>query len=184
MPFSAMWFQKDAAFDQKMREEFLDLHQEMTDASSGVAKRQQWRKEFGAEGYLAEIILIDQFSRNMFRDTKESFAFDSLALEASWEAIGEGLDKAFMDAESPESPNFALAFFYMPFMHSESAEDQKRAVEELYSLPCLKQNHGYAVAHKRIIDMFGRYPHRNAILGRETTEEEQIFLDTDAVSSF
>src|SRR5690625_2022832 len=103
----------------------------------------------------------------MFRDSAQAFAYDSLALGLAQEAIAVGADKALQGAP--------LSFLYMPFMHSESRKIHEIAVE-LYSAPGLEENLGYEVRHKVIIDRFGRYPHRNAQLGRVSTPEEEEFL--------
>ena len=118
-------------------------------------------------GSLAEIIILDQFSRNMYRDTPEAFASDGLAIHLAEEAIDKGHDKEMKPDHKP--------FLYLPFMHSESKEMHEKAVKLISELG-LKQFLDAELKHKIIIDQFGRYPHRNSILGRESTAEEIEFL--------
>ena len=125
----------------------------------------EWRKS--AKGRLAEIIVLDQFSRNMFRGTAQAFAYDSLALALSQEAVAIEADKLLNPTER--------SFLYMPFMHSESLAIHERAIE-LYRAEGLEFNLEFEIKHKVIIDRFGRYPHRNKILGRASTKEEIRFL--------
>lgn len=157
---SKKWWVKDPAFDQLIRERFGDLH-----AQAARGELFGWRKT--AEGRLAEIIVLDQFSRNMFRDTPTAFAQDALALVLAQEAVSAGADKALSEAK--------CSFLYMPFMHSESLVVHELAVE-LFSQPGLEGNLDFEMKHKVIIEKFGRYPHRNGILGRESTAEEVEFL--------
>lgn len=153
-------FAKDAAFDELIRTRFSALHYR---ARNGLLYT--WREH--PLDALAEIILLDQFSRNMFRDTPEAFAYDALALVLAQEAIRRKMDT--------ELDNSKKAFLYMPFMHSESAEIHEIA-EYLFNQPGLEDNYYFELKHKEIIDQFGRYPHRNAILGRESTAAELEFL--------
>ena len=113
---------------------------------------------------LAAIILFDQFPRNIFRDQARAFATDPLALSIARAALDRGFDEAFVAG--------ARMFFYMPFMHSEALADQERALA-LFSQPGFETNLGFAKAHHAIIARFGRFPHRNAMLGRETLPEEE-----------
>lgn len=156
----AQWFEKDPNVDRLIRRRFGDLHREVA-----ACEHYAWRKR--PRGRLAEIIVLDQFSRNMFRDSAQAFAYDPLALGLAQEAIAVGADKALQGAP--------LSFLYMPFMHSESRKIHEIAVE-LFSAPGLEENLGYEMRHKVIIDRFGRYPHRNALLGRVSTPEEEEFL--------
>jgi len=153
-------FTKDAEFDQLITERFLDLHRQ---ASQGLLYT--WREH--PLDALAEIIILDQFSRNMFRDTPQAFAFDTLALVLAQEAVRRKLDTDLDPGKK--------AFLYMPFMHSESREIHEIAMY-LFDHPGLEENYNFELKHKVIIDRFGRYPHRNEILGRESTEEELEFL--------
>ena len=156
----ALWFTKDEQFDALLRARFSDIH---TRASH--CELYSWRQS--ALGCLAEVIILDQFSRNMFRGRPESFAFDGLALALSQMAIHRGLDRQLTTQQR--------SFLYMPFMHSESAEIHKIAVE-LYGALGVTKNIQFEYKHKEIIDRFGRYPHRNEILGRVSTAEEKAFL--------
>ncbi len=153
-------FKKDPKFDDLIRERFQTLHDW---ARQGLLYA--WREH--PLDSLAEIIILDQFSRNIFRDQAEAFAFDTLALVLAQEAIRRKMD-AEMDARHK-------AFLYMPFMHSEAKEIHEIAVY-LFDQPGLENNYNYELKHKEIIDRFGRYPHRNELLGRESTAEELEFL--------
>ncbi len=157
---SSRWFKKDDAFDELLRERFLSVHESAT-----KAELFWWRDT--AKGRLAEIIVLDQFSRNMFRDQPQSFAFDGLALCLAQEAIAAGADAELGDRERP--------FMYMPYMHSESVEIHEVAVT-LFARLKTGGNLEYEKRHKAIIDRFGRYPHRNELLNRPSTPEEMVFL--------
>lgn len=161
------WFAKSDQFDQSLKEKFGDILEQ-----ASKAELWSWRKN--ADGRLAEILILDQFSRNIFRDTPRAFAQDSLALALAQEAISQDLDKQL----SPEQ----RSFLYMPFMHSESKLIHEFALK-LFQRLGNPENLEYEIKHKIIIDRFGRYPHRNQILGRESTEEELSFL-TQPDSSF
>ncbi|MCU4364874.1 DUF924 domain-containing protein [Acinetobacter variabilis] len=161
------WFVKSDQFDQSLKEKFSDILEQ-----ASRAELWSWRKN--ADGRLAEILVLDQFSRNIFRDTPRAFAQDSLALALAQEAISQDLDKQL----SPEQ----RSFLYMPFMHSESKLIHEFALK-LFQRLGNPENLEYEIKHKIIIDRFGRYPHRNQILGRESTEEELSFL-TQPDSSF
>jgi uncharacterized protein (DUF924 family) len=154
------WFEKDAAFDDDIRRRFLEAHE-----AAAAGKLTAW--EASAEGALALLILLDQFPRNMFRGQPRMFASDPLALAIASRAILNGFDGLFPDLRS---------FFYLPFMHSEDLADQERAVA-FYRACNDADNLKWADLHADIIRRFGRFPHRNAVLGRITTSEEQAFLD-------
>ena len=162
-----LWYRKDPAFDRLLETRFSDLHRQ---ASAG--ELYPWRDT--AEGALAEIIILDQFSRNLFRDSPRAFAQDGQALVLAQYAVQRGLDRS-MAAER-------RAFLYMPYMHSESRLIHEQAVR-LFSQPGLENSLEFEMRHKAIIDRFGRYPHRNAILDRQSTAEELEFL-TRPGSSF
>ena len=156
----ARWFGKDAGFDAAFRDRFLTAHEAvasgMLDAWSAMP-----------EGALALVILLDQFPRNAFRDSPRMFATDAKALALAEAAIAAGHDMATGEP--------LRLFFYLPYEHSEQLEDQQRAVELITPLggDLLR----YAEIHRDVIARFGRFPHRNALLGRKTTPEEQTFLD-------
>ncbi|ABC27115.1 uncharacterized protein conserved in bacteria [Hahella chejuensis KCTC 2396] len=156
----ADWFRKSDELDRRIAERFGPL---LTAARAGELSH--WRNE--PRGRLAEVIVLDQFSRNIFRDQAESFAADNLALALAQEAVRAGADKELGDEEK--------SFLYMPYMHSESAVVHEEAVR-LFSQPGLENNLDFEHRHLAIIKRFGRYPHRNAILGRESTPEELAFL--------
>ena len=155
------WFTSDPAFDAVVRERFGAL---LEQAAAG--ELHAWRRE--ARGRLAEIIVLDQFSRNIFRGTPRAFAQDPMALVLSQVAVANG---ALQALDTPMQRNFLL----MPHMHSESRRIHAEA-EALFRTHAPPGNLEYEVRHKAIIDRFGRYPHRNAILGRESTPEERVFL--------
>ena len=154
------WFKKDAAFDDEFRARFAAEHEA---AASGALD--DWANS--AEGALALMILLDQYPRNSFRGTARMFATDPKALSIATQAIALGFDHAVDPA--------LRSFIYLPFMHSERLADQDRALE-LYA-PLAAESQRFAVQHRDIIARFGRFPHRNALLGRATTVEEQTFLD-------
>lgn len=163
----SLWFAKSDAFDYKIREQFQIIHQQAIQAELW-----SWRKT--PEGRLAEIIVLDQFSRNIYRDQAQAFAYDSLALALAQEAISLQLDAQL----SPEQ----RSFLYVPFMHSESKLMHEYALK-LFQRLGNEINLSFEKKHKIIIDRFGRYPHRNEILGRTSTAEELEFL-TQPNSSF
>jgi uncharacterized protein (DUF924 family) len=157
---SERWYKRDDAFDADLRHRFSEL----------------WRKAAGElssweatdDGALALVIVLDQFPRNMFRGEVRTFSSDPLALEVANRAIARGADRR-MAAD-------LLEFLYLPLMHSEHLADQERCVEFFRNI-ANADNLGYAEEHADIIRRFGRFPHRNAVLGRITTPEEQAFLD-------
>lgn len=157
----SLWFSKSDTFDQKIRQNFSKVH-----AQAVQAELWSWRKT--ADGRLAEIIVLDQFSRNLYRDQPLAFAQDGLALALAQEAISLNLDAQL----NPEQ----RSFLYMPFMHSESKIMHEFALK-LFQRLGNPVNLDYEKRHKKIIERFGRYPHRNKILGRESTPEELEFLD-------
>ena len=154
------WWKKDVQFDQLIASRFSDVH-----GQASRCELYEWRQT--AEGRLAEIIVLDQFSRNIYRNSPLSFATDSMALVLAQEAIRVGADKEVSEG--------VRSFFYMPYMHSESAAIHKEAVS-LYQAYGNEDNLKFELRHKSIIDRFGRYPHRNEILGRDSTVEEVEFL--------
>jgi uncharacterized protein (DUF924 family) len=155
------WFESDAAFDQAIRSKFLATHEAAARGELSI-----W--EDSADGALALLILLDQFPRNMFRGNVRAFATDPLARAAADRAIARGFDRAVDQSLRP--------FFYMPLMHSETPADQERCVG-LFALLGDAAQSEYAIAHRDIVAKFGRFPHRNRLLGRATTLAEQEFLD-------
>lgn len=157
-----MWFAKEDNFDRRFREAFLDQHEA---AAQGELAR--WLET--AQGALALVLLLDQFPRNAFRDTPRMYVTDALARDVAAEAITLGHDRAV--------PDDLAVFFYLPFAHSEELADQERCVALVERLG--DPDHGRAKHHRGIVRRFGRFPHRNAILGRVSTAEEQRYLDED-----
>jgi uncharacterized protein (DUF924 family) len=160
------WYRRDDAFDAQVRERFLELWRR-----AAAGELSSW--EASDDGALALTIVLDQFPRNMFRGDAMAYASDSLAREVAGRAIDRGVDARIEPA--------LLEFLYMPFMHSEHLGDQQRCVE-LFRGTKNAENLGYAEQHADIIRRFGRFPHRNRILGRPTTPEEQAFLDAGGFS--
>lgn len=157
----AQWWQSDPKVDADVADRFGDLHDR-------ACKAELWSWRVTAEGRLAEVIILDQFSRNLYRGDARAFAQDGMALALAQEAISLGLDKQLSLEKR--------AFLYLPYMHSESAEIHKQAIA-LMSQPGLENNLDFEIRHKEIIDRFGRYPHRNVMLGRNSSQEEQKFLE-------
>jgi uncharacterized protein (DUF924 family) len=158
------WFAKDPAFDEEIRARFLPLYER---AASGVLA--SWRGE--PASCLALVILLDQLPRNMFRDSARAFAADSLARDAARTLLEKSWDKSM----TPDERMFA----YLPFEHSESLADQERCLalmQEIAVYPQTADLPKWAQAHLVIIRRFGRFPHRNAVLGRTSTPEEIEFL--------
>jgi uncharacterized protein (DUF924 family) len=156
----AQWWQVDADFDRLVRERFGALH-----AQARRCELFPWRAT--PDGRLAEVIVLDQFARNIHRGTPLAFAADPLALGLAQEAVAVGDDLKL--------PVDRRAFLYMPYMHSESAAIHAVA-EPLMKARAPQGTYDFELRHKAIVDRFGRYPHRNAILGRESTAEEIEFL--------
>jgi uncharacterized protein (DUF924 family) len=154
------WFAKDAAFDDEIRRRFMANYE-----AAAAGKLTGW--EQSAEGALALLILLDQFPRNMFRGDARSYVADPLARAIASRAILNGYDGAFPDLR---------AFFYVPFEHSENLADQERGIA-FYKAAGDADGLKWAELHADIIRRFGRFPHRNAVLGRVTTLDEQAFLD-------
>jgi len=155
------WFEDDPGFDADIRARFYAVYE---DAAAG--RHVDWQET--AEGALGLIIVLDQFPRNMFRGNARAFAADALARAAAERAIARGFDR---QVAMP-----ARLFFYLPFEHSERLADQERCLALLGAAGDAEQLK-WAELHADIIRRFGRFPHRNAALGRTTTPEEQAFLD-------
>lgn len=154
------WFRKSEKLDRVIAQRFGDVHQVLSEEKPAPANASQ---------ALAQVIVLDQFSRNMFRDSPHAFAQDGLALELAEDAIAKAWDVELADDQR--------AFLYMPFMHSEDRKVHERALDLFAQL----ENSSYLLfeqKHKAIIDRFGRYPHRNEVLARASTEAELAFLQT------
>ncbi len=155
------WWQKNSKFDAEIKMRFDRLHQQ---AATGILD--EWHNE--PASCLALVIILDQFSRNLHRGSDRAFAQDAAALKLAKYAVENGFDR--------NQPQALYDFFHLPFMHSENLEDQKACVE----LICVSGNQGSikaAIEHRDIITRFGRFPHRNDVLGRQNSPEEQAFLD-------
>lgn len=159
------WYRKDAAFDRVFRDRFLATHE-----AAARGELDDWAET--AEGALALCILLDQFPRNAFRHSARMFATDAKAREIARRALASRFDRQVDDE--------LRQFFVMPFMHSEHLPDQELCVRLATDLPT--DTLRYAVQHREIIERFGRFPHRNAILGRAMSAEEQRFLDEGGFS--
>lgn len=154
------WYAKDSAFDDELRRRFLPTWE-----AASAGRLQAW--EDSDEGTLALILVLDQFSRNMFRNDARAFSADALARAIADRAIARGVDQRVDDS--------LRAFMYLPFEHSESMADQERCVA-LFRAMGDAESLKWADLHLDIIKRFGRFPHRNAVLGRATTPEEATFL--------
>ena len=163
----AQWWKVDPAFDRLIAERFGPLHEQAL-----KAELYEWRAD--PHGRLAEVIVLDQFSRHIYRGQRGAFEADPLALALAQEAVAAGADLALSEGER--------AFLYMPYMHSESPRIHAVA-QALFQARASADSHQFELRHKAIIDRFGRYPHRNQVLGRTSTPEELAFLAT-AGSSF
>ena len=156
----ADWFTKSDATDATIRTRFLDLHTKVSAVPVAAVTS-------SAREALAAVIVLDQFPRNLFRGDARSFATDAQALAISQAAIAAGLDQGLTVDEG--------VFLYLPLEHSENLADQDRAVELITALG--NDNYTqYAIAHRDVIKRFGRFPHRNAVLARQSTEQEQAYL--------
>jgi uncharacterized protein (DUF924 family) len=168
------WFRKDAAFDEAIRRQFSTL---VDEALAGTLP--DWGDS--AEAALARILVLDQFTRNLFRDDARAFAGDAAALALATKLVGSGRDKNL--------PPIRRWFVFMPFMHSESLLEQERSVALFEGLrreaqeSAFESAFGYALRHRQIVEQFGRFPHRNTVLGRTSTAAEEAFL-TQPGSSF
>jgi uncharacterized protein (DUF924 family) len=162
--FREAWFTKDPEFDREVRDRFEGAYEE-----AAAGRLEHWKDE--AQSCLALIILLDQFTRNMFRGDPKTYATDDKAREAARHAVEHAYDR--------ELSPYGRLFVYLPFEHSEDLEDQRFSVELFRGLVAEMGSEdllGYAVRHLEIIERFGRFPHRNEILGRVTTPEEAEFL--------
>ena len=157
---SAQWWKVDPVLDNSIKQRF-----EYTLQQAIAGELYVWREN--AQGRLAEIIVLDQFSRNIFRGNERAFAQDSLALKLSQESVAKNVLEELSPIEN--------AFLLMPYMHSESRLIHEQAAS-LFKSYTPESNYEFEMKHKKIIDEFGRYPHRNIIMGRLSTEAETIFL--------
>jgi uncharacterized protein (DUF924 family) len=164
---AAQHFAKDAALDAAITQRFA-----LTLEAAARGELSGWRAS--PRGRLAAIVVLDQFSRNVWRNTPRAFAQDGMALVLAQELVASGQDRAL--------PPTQRAFAYMPYMHSESAAIHAQSVQ-LFAQPGLEGNLRFALQHQAIIERFGRYPHRNAVLGRASTAQELAFL-SEPGSSF
>ena len=158
------WFRKDEKFDAEIWRRFGALH-----AAAALGELEAWRGE--QRSMLALIVILDQFSRNLYRGDARSFAQDGHALACAREALARGDDATLLPVERQ--------FLYMPFEHSEDLADQDRAVELMRAIEAFEATRGlvqWAERHRVIVRRFGRFPHRNALLGRASTAAETEFL--------
>lgn len=155
------WFKKDTAFDDTIRTRFLETYE-----AAAAGKLAEWEQT--ADGALALTLVLDQFPRNMFRNDARTFAADPIARAVAGRALARGFDR--------ELPITDQQFFYLPFEHSEALADQERCCA-LFAATGDAEILKWAKLHADIIRRFGRFPHRNKVLGRVTTPEEQAFLD-------
>jgi|TARA_R110002072_G_scaffold517_12_gene3192 uncharacterized protein (DUF924 family) len=154
------WWVKEPQFDQQVAETLGDLHRQASDWSLDA-----WRDD--AEGCLALVLLLDQVPRNIYRQDPRSFAFDAAALDVTRHALEVGFDTLLTKQQR--------LFLYLPLEHSEALEDQERSVTLMTTLGD-PETARHAIAHRDIIARFGRFPHRNAVIGRQSTAEEEAFL--------
>lgn len=170
--FRDQWFKVDAAFDEQIRQRFLPVWEALR-----AGELEHWRST--PQDTLAYLIVADQFPRNCFRATAKAFASDAQALIAATELVGVGGDTKLSPLQR--------CFVYLPFEHNESMAMQDRSVQLFSALaaahPEMASVLDYARRHREVIERFGRFPHRNAALGRESTAEERVFL-SEPGSSF
>ncbi len=158
-----LWFRSTPEFDAELRADYL-----ATVEAAAEGRLADWERT--AEGALALVIVLDQLPLNIFRGESRCFATEAAALAVAERAVAAGLDAGLSDEQK--------VFLYMPYMHSENPLDQDRAVA-LYQAAGLDGQLKYAQHHLDIVRRFGRFPHRNAILGRKSTEEEQVWLASE-----
>ena len=159
-----VWFTKNPEFDQEVRSRFLPIYQQ-----AAAGELDDWKAS--PQGCLALIILLDQFPRNMFRGQPQAFATDPQALAYAKHAVTNGFEQELLPIQRQ--------FIYLPFEHSENLADQHQCIKlfsTLQDYPECVSGVDYAHRHLKVIERFGRFPHRNEILGRETTSEEAEFL--------
>lgn len=173
---SAVWFRKDEAFDRRVAQQFGKLHEELA-----RGEHAQWLTT--PRGRLASVIVLDQFSRNMFRGTPKMFDADPIALAQAQQGIERGDERALAPQER--------VFLYMPLMHAEDLAAQEACITSFQRLESevdeskkasIQNNVRFAIAHRDIVARFGRFPHRNEVLGRTSTADEIAFLKTEGSS--
>jgi uncharacterized protein (DUF924 family) len=164
---AAKWFAKDDKLDKRCRQIFLG-----TIEAASAGELDGWRDT--PDGSLALVLLLDQFTRNVFRGSPDAFKADAKAIEIAEGALLKGFDRAF--------PREVRGFFYFPFEHSEDMAHQERAVD-LFRVLGDRELYHYALIHMDVIRRFGRFPHRNAVLGRQTTAEEKAYLESGGFSA-
>ncbi|MGD2183433.1 DUF924 family protein [Lusitaniella coriacea] len=160
----SVWFVKNAAFDEEIRSRFLDAYER-----AATGEFSEWKET--PLGSLALILLLDQFPRNLFRNHPKAFATDAYARSVTVDAITQNFDQTLLPVQR--------WFIYLPLEHSENLEDQNRCVElfsQLKDDPHSASTIDYARRHRDVIQRFGRFPHRNKILGRKSTPQEEEFL--------
>lgn len=163
------WFSKDDAFDAEIASRFGDAV-----VAAGEGRYADWAAT--PEGALALVILMDQFPRNLHRGSAKAFSYDAQALVVTRQAIADGHDMATSEEDR--------SWFYMPFMHSEELADQERCIELVRErLPKAESTLKFAILHRDLIARFGRFPHRNVLFGRESTQEEENYLSSDGAFS-
>lgn len=166
--YRTFWFQSTPDLDAEISQKFGSIYDRAIQGELDSLSET-------AEGALSLILILDQFPRNMFRGKPQAFSSDGKALAIAKEAISKGLDQKLRP--------FQLLFFYLPFQHSESLQDQEKSLE-LYAALGQQESMRYAQGHYDLIKRFGRFPHRNAILGRENTPEERSYLAHPDTQSF
>lgn len=159
---SQYWFNSTEEFDRQLREDYAELWQQAADGALI-----EWQES--ASGSLSLVILLDQFPLNMFRGEAKCFSTEAQSREVAQTAIDQGFDI--------DMPTKQKSFLYMPFMHSESLDDQAKSLR-IFSQPGLEDNFRFAKHHYDIVERFGRFPHRNAILGRDSTDAEIEYLNS------
>jgi uncharacterized protein (DUF924 family) len=163
-PARPEWFRKDAKFDAEIRARFGETHR-----AAAAGELEAWR--MSPEPMVALVVVLDQFSRNLYRDDARAFAQDGHALECARQALGRGDDRALLPVQRQ--------FLYLPFEHSEDLADQDLCHDLMASLESFPETRGlteWAEKHRVVIRRFGRFPHRNAVLGRVSTPAEREFL--------
>lgn len=166
--YKSFWFQSSPVLDAQIRKQFADIYEEALNGKLSSLSE-------SPEGSLALILLLDQFPRNMYRGTPQAFLSDPQAVKITKEAVSKKFDGLLNEVQR--------LFFYMPFQHSESLVDQEKSVELFKTLKDASSLK-YAIEHYELIKRFGRFPHRNKILGRTNTLDETLYLNSESVNLF